>query len=65
MSAQQENVAHHAQVEHACYLIACAGGEELAVVGLEECSGNGVFVAVERRQASSVARVPELYLVVF
>lgn len=65
MALQEEDVAHHAEIEDACCLVFCAGGEEVAFQWFEEGFGDHVFMPVERREAASCARVPELDLMVF
>ena len=65
MPLEQADVSHHAQIKDTGCLVASARREQYSSVGLKRGFGYGVFMAVERCQASPIARVPELDLVVF
>ena len=49
MVSEDAKVLHCAEVEYSDCIIAAAGGEEVALRGLETDAGDGVFVPMEGR----------------
>lgn len=64
VTAEEENIAHHAQVKDPCAVVLGATGQEHACVGLKECLSDGILMTVKRSKTAAIARIPQLDLMV-